>query len=344
MAGNERAALTAYRDHPDRWDDLAFLGHYAPDGRADGWVDLHAVTRYRVLIGLQYDLQPGDQALVEYLFDQEVLYHRAVPLAGLFPSLLLASYLLASFHAPRNVGRFWAAMCSNFDAHCGLDQLYLFSAGVEPTLEVASSGAVPGVPPGAVKGLLDSLGTKERPHFTDAEVASWWAKKRAEFPDTPERETLRTRIRRALDLEERDEAARLVRQWEAEEEHTLQMLRRLRHYRERLEDWAGAAAATRELLALSDREANGAYGRAVEALRLAAYERRAGRPAVAWGTLRNAMAAYPRDDQHAPDVIACAIKEATADFDALPAEDPACHEALDWVYAQRSAGFGRATQ
>ncbi|HEV8190135.1 MAG TPA: hypothetical protein VGP82_01420 [Ktedonobacterales bacterium] len=65
---------------------------------------------------------------------------------------------------------------------------------------------------------------------------------------------------------------------------------------------------------------------------------------MAWATLRDALAAYPRDDAHAPDVITRAIQEATVDFGALPAEDPACREALDWVYAQRAAGFGRATQ
>src|SRR5262249_41770270 len=153
-------ALAVYRGRPERQADLAFLGHYAADGRADGWGDLHAVARYRVLIGLQYDLQPNDQALVEYLFDQEVLYHSASPLAGLFQSLLLASYLLATYRDPRTLGRFWAAMCANFDTHCGLDQLYLLSAGVEPTLEVAYSADVPGVPPAAVERLLNYLGTR----------------------------------------------------------------------------------------------------------------------------------------------------------------------------------------
>lgn len=341
MAGDEGAALAAYRDYPEHWEDLSYLEQRAPDGQ---WSDQHAPARYRVLIGLQYDLRPGDQALVEYLFDQEVLYHRASPLAGLFQSLFLASYLLATFREPRNLGRFWDAKHANFDAYCGLDQLYLFSAGVAPTLELAYSGKVPGVPPGAVEGLLNYLGTKEDPLFSDTNVAAWWAKKRLEFPDAPERETLPTLIRRALDLEEYDEAERLAHQWEAEEAHTAPMLRRLARYRVRMEDWAGAAAATRELLTLPDKRTSDADMRALEALRLAEYERRAGRPAVAWATLRDAMAAYPRDDPHAMRILAHAIEEATADFDALPAEDPACGEALDWVYTQRSAGFGHRIQ
>src|SRR5262249_11639418 len=102
-----------------------------------------------------------------------------------------------------------------------------------------------------------------------------------------------------------DEAARLVRQWEAEEAHTPQLLRRLTHLQECLEDWAGAASTVRELLALRDDRGNDAHRRALAMIRRAEYERRAGRPAVSWVTLHDAMAAYPRG--HTPSGSSCAI-------------------------------------
>ena len=70
--------LPLYRNDKTLWQQLA----YSPstlisdgDGHGDYEVnhDTHAKARYALLIDLQYDLQAQDEALVRYLFTQEIL-------------------------------------------------------------------------------------------------------------------------------------------------------------------------------------------------------------------------------------------------------------------------------
>jgi len=50
-----------------------------------------------MLLALQYNRQPGDEALTRYLLDQEIQRHEQEPDQGLYENLDLATFLLGRF-------------------------------------------------------------------------------------------------------------------------------------------------------------------------------------------------------------------------------------------------------
>lgn len=332
MAEDARVLLEECRSNTERWQALACADGTDAEGY---WTDPQATLRYRVLLALQYDLQLSDDDLVAYLFDQEVRFHSKVPFQGLYASLDLAGYLLASFRNPQHVRRFWRATHANFDTYCGFDREYLLSAGIEPTLAFVRRREEP-----EDTDVLTALLDGETPRYTAAELEAWWTAKRTKYPTSVDLESVKTRLTHALALGERDDAAHWLRLWEASQERTPTMLHTLAYYLGQMHDWTAAAAALREYLLAIEGMYSTPWIAAASTIQLAEYERLAGCPSDAWNTIRTLVASYPEHDEASHDVLARSVPEALALADVLPADDQTCREAFDWAYHQLQRGIG----
>jgi tetratricopeptide (TPR) repeat protein len=273
---NDPALLMRYRQHPERWDDLACCDGQDAEGR---WYDEHALMRYRVLIALQYDHQAADLALVRFLMQHEVVRHEREPFQGILPALMLATYLLATYRNVTHVWNFYAAKMANFDTYCGYSSVVLVSAGIEQTL--AYIRATPHPQQSAVQQLL--IHAHGCP-WTDADLTQWWDQQHATFPPTEEAETPETMMNRAITIQNADAARYWMVQWRAQTPATPSTCYHLVHCYAALGDWETAIAMQREKLTIDSD-----YARFTNLRTLADLYRCAGNLDMAWQTVQQAQ-------------------------------------------------------
>ncbi|WP_103352638.1 hypothetical protein [Amycolatopsis sp. CA-128772] len=108
--------LGHWRDHPERWPELAA-----------------AEARQAVLRLLLRDRRDADAAFLRYLLDQEIRSHEDG--WGYDDSLGLAVLLLHECGEADDVWQLSEAKYTSFDTSSGLDAFLLFPAGVAATLE-----------------------------------------------------------------------------------------------------------------------------------------------------------------------------------------------------------------
>ncbi|MET8850272.1 hypothetical protein [Amycolatopsis sp. NPDC004625] len=122
--------LDHWRDHPERWPELAYAEARDEDGDP---ADAHHAAREAVLRLLLRDRRDTDAVFLRYLLDQEIRYHDAG--WGYDDSLGLAALLLSECGEADDVWQLSEAKYTNFDTSGGLDAFLLFPAGVAATLE-----------------------------------------------------------------------------------------------------------------------------------------------------------------------------------------------------------------
>lgn len=178
------ALLTRCRQGEVAWGEVACGDSAGDDGL---WWDPNADLRYTLLRALQYDLQPGDSALVRYLIEQETLHHRRLPLQGLHDAMPLAGYLLASFHEIEHVWLFAEAKRANFDTYMGFDRMYLVSAGIEETLAYVRKASTHALQHDVLEWLVGEDGQCV---ISEDDLASWWQSVVSLYPARWDDETL----------------------------------------------------------------------------------------------------------------------------------------------------------
>ena len=105
--------LPLYRRDKTLWQQLAYSpSMFMSDDGYDVSYDKQAKARYALLIELQYDLQAQDEALVRYLFTQDILNHQEGSIWGESDALVLNAYLLASFKNPDDIPLFYSDIYS----------------------------------------------------------------------------------------------------------------------------------------------------------------------------------------------------------------------------------------
>ncbi len=276
--------LPQLRVHPDQWARCAYQekidATYGPQ-------DAHEQARFRVLIALQYGYTDDDEALVEYLFDQELMARKSDGFQGIGEPLELASYLLSRWKRPANLWRFAAAKVANFDTYCGYDSTYLVSAGLEPTFaELASSDH-------ELKESVQSLLFDEQQNclVTAEELNEWEARMLQEFPRDPQQEPLMTWIERALYLGLHEEGQVLLDQYEATDPDAT--LSELCYLRDQLGDTDGAITLRTKMLNQETSQAK----QVILASRLAELLVKADRYEEAWQLITRFEDALRRSDQ-----------------------------------------------
>ena len=126
--------LSAIRNGQAGLDSYLFAVQTQADG---GQFDAHEAQRYRLLLALQCDRAPGDEAMLVQLLQAEIARHRMEAFQGLYPALELACVLLASYQKIESLPLFINAKRANFDTFCGLDAQYLVSAGIAQSYAAA---------------------------------------------------------------------------------------------------------------------------------------------------------------------------------------------------------------
>jgi hypothetical protein len=122
--------LGHWRDHPERWSELAYAKTLDEDGDPD---DAHLAAREAVLRLLLRDRRASDAGFLRYLLDQEIRFHKDG--WGYDESLGLAALLLNECGVAGDVWQLSEAKYTNFDTSIGLSAFLLFPAGVAATLE-----------------------------------------------------------------------------------------------------------------------------------------------------------------------------------------------------------------
>ena len=228
----ELAALRADRSY---WDFLAF----APTGDAESWKDENYRLRFRVVISLQYDLELRDGELLRYVFDQETLYVEESPYQGLTEALQVSGWLLAQQAELDDVPRFIRAKNANFDTYCGFAIEHVFSTGYDETIAWLQGRA-----------LRDSVEAEilEKCELNQTLIDQWFERQREKYPEDPERETLRTQVRRYTLLGRDQEALEALNRWENESTRTPTELSTFRYWYSQLAQRGCAMRLCREVL------------------------------------------------------------------------------------------------
>lgn len=266
--------LPVLRSNPSHWDRCAYAPFVHPEW---GKQDANSRERHRFLIALQYERQPDDEALVRYLFDQEVIARSSDDFQGIGEALRLASYLLSQWRRSGDLWRFAAAKCANFDTWCGYASQFLCAAGHAAALaEFASSDHE--LKETIRELLFDEQGSSR---FSSQEIEEWRMGLVDEFPSRPEEEPLNVEIDRAIAFGLRDEGLILLDRFEASGTET--SLSSLSSLREQLGDLKGAIRHRLALLESSQDD----WDRVSNACSLADLFLQDQRPADAWAAICN---------------------------------------------------------
>jgi len=329
-----RELLTALRQDEGRWSELACAEVPGPDGYP---VDAHERRRYGVLLVLQYHRRAEDPPLLRYLLEQEVLAHRNAPFQGFAPSLESAAFLVASLRSPEDLWLLAQAKLANFDTYCGLDTLYLFTAGVKETLSEIDRRAAQ-QPDELAKGV-QALCEDALP-LEDATIRRWWAEKQTAFPANEADEDPLRLVERAHALEAVEEGRRWLDAWEAtavpgaDRLHTLLVWRRL------LGQPREAVQAARELVSQAG---PGPWEQASTLQDLGEALIQAGEFREALFTLEAAAGRAKQTPDWTQAGLSRAILEGFLDLGlAAPPGDPVRREALDRTHALVEEGVGAA--
>jgi len=266
--------LPAFRASPHPWASCAYEHFVHPNW---GDQDAHELERYRFLLALQYECQPGDEDLVRYLFDQEVLARSNDSFQGCGDSLNVASYLLSRWKRPADFWRFATAKLANFDTYCGYDARYLCAAGIDVALaEFANTEH-------ALKEPIRSYLYDEEGNcgFTAAEMDEWEKNLIATFSKRPDEEPLSIWIDRAIVFGLLDEGRALLDQLESSGTDLDESS--LAHLREQVGDRAAALVKRRALLEAAEDD----WDRVSKALGVAELLLKEKRPDEAWSVIQS---------------------------------------------------------
>lgn len=186
------------------WNQFSYL----PMKDADGIdFDKHWISRYALIIALQYNWTSSDEELLRFIVKNEVLMHGK--LSGLYDSLHRSSYLLAKFKNPANVFLFFEAKEANFDTHCGYHIEYVFSAGIRETIDYVKASdssqkylILDRVEGEVVDGYLD-----------ETKVQQWFEENSWAYPTALEKESRQTMIDRAIIFGDVESGRKLINEW-----------------------------------------------------------------------------------------------------------------------------------
>lgn len=187
------------------WQNLAYSpSTFMSDGGDKVSHDTHAKARYALLIELQYDLQAQDEALVRYLFTQEILNSQENPEEGVSDALILNAYLLTSFENPDDIPLFYNAKYSNFDASFAIDSEFMFYALGDYT-ETFIEDNFP--------EIYDDLQGIYDPCDYNGALEEWWTHLSSDYPEQEFDEDLYTLYQRHFYLDNYELAKKYLEAW-----------------------------------------------------------------------------------------------------------------------------------
>lgn len=322
--------LHHFRSDRKAWREADFL-RYTDETDAEGeHLDLSYPVRYGVLLCLQYDLMPEDEALVRYLFKQEVRSLEASPFQGVSEALQLGGWLLARFGRPKNLWLFYRAKVANFDTLCGFDYEHLFAAGARSVRQEVAAA-----PRRRRKRLHMLLEDYEIP--TRKAIREWRVGKAACFPTDSELESRLEWISRALEFGDPDSARDLLDAWErTPDEEALPGNRTLMNLRRQMKQPEKALLSARRLVD----EAKSPWDETSALMSVVQVAAEAGHYPEAWDALRRIDLLFQENLDWKSYGLSLAAVEAALDLaDKTPKEDPHCDQAFRLAHGFLGCGF-----
>ena len=200
--------LSAIRNGQAGLDSYLFAVQTQADG---GQFDAHEAQRYRLLLALQCDRAPGDEAMLVQLLQAEIARHRMEAFQGLYPALELACVLLASYQKIESLPLFINAKRANFDTWCGLDVQYLVSAGIAQSYAAAEL-----LDEDLREAFHDLLGAvPEQCKISEQDLEKWRARQARAYPQPLVFRSLEDEIEFLLELGEQELARSKISEWRA---------------------------------------------------------------------------------------------------------------------------------
>ncbi|HAS39517.1 MAG TPA: hypothetical protein DCS93_03520 [Microscillaceae bacterium] len=266
--------LNRIRSDKTLWKELA----WEKGGSQEHYFDKNALKRTRVVLALQWDLQPNDEAFLQFLIIEIIKDRRADPFQGITETLSRAGYLLASFKNPANVWLLTQAKSANFDTHCGFDYQHLLSAGVKATFVYIVNQESPHKE--YFHEFFPDLPTCS---LSENDIAQWHQYKQADYLTAPPENDVKYWLEVALEINEISTARELIVKLEAQSDENLESLSYLKYYKERIEDYAGAVVLANKILAKTENVELYDYISLIK-LHLSNND-----PATAWQTIQQTM-------------------------------------------------------
>ena len=185
---------------------------FAAKAQANGsQFDAHEAQRYRLLLALQCDRAPSDEALLVQLLQAEIARHRMEAFQGLYPALELACALLANYQTTEHLALFINAKRANFDTWCGLDVQVLVSAGIAQSYAAADL-----LDEDLREAFHDFLGASpEQCKISEQDLEKWRARQARAYPQPLAFQSLEDEIEFLLELGEQELARSKISEWRA---------------------------------------------------------------------------------------------------------------------------------
>lgn len=236
--------LPLYRKDKTIWQQLAYSSStFMSDGGYEVSHDTHAKARYALLIELQYDLQAQDEALVRYLFTQEILNSQENPEEGVSNALILNAYLLTSFENPDDIPLFYNAKYSNFDASFAIDSEFMFYALGDYT-ETFIEDNFP--------EIYDDLQGIYDPCDYNGALEEWWTHLSSDYPEQEADEDLYTLYQRHFYLDNYELAKKYLEAWNQATPDTINKKSALKYAYIELKEYLPVIELLKEEVAASD--------------------------------------------------------------------------------------------
>lgn len=236
--------LPLYRRDKMLWQQLAYSpSTFMSDDGYDVSYDKQAKARYALLIELQYDLQAQDEALVRYLFTQDILNHQEGSIWGVSDALVLNAYLLASFKNPDDIPLFYNAKHSNFDASFVIDNEFMFYALEDKTGRFIKNN---------FPEIYDDLQELYSQYSCASALEEWWTQLSSNYPKQEADEHLYTLYQRHLYLDNYELAKKYLEAWNETTSDSVNKQNTLKHAYTELKEYLKVIELLKEELAASD--------------------------------------------------------------------------------------------
>ncbi|MGP4716458.1 hypothetical protein ACTXGL_07450 [Psychrobacter sp. T6-6] len=236
--------LPLYRRDKTLWQQLAYSpSTFMSDDGYDVSYDKQAKARYALLIELQYDLQAQDEALVRYLFTQDILNHQEGSIWGVSDALVLNAYLLASFKNPDDIPLFYNAKHSNFDASFVIDNEFMFYALEDKTGRFIKNN---------FPEIYDDLQELYSQYSCASALEEWWTQLSSNYPKQEADEHLYTLYQRHLYLDNYELAKKYLEAWNETTPDSVNKQNTLKHAYTELKEYLKVIELLKEELAASD--------------------------------------------------------------------------------------------
>ena len=326
-----QSLLTRLRQDENVWPEVAHQAIYREDGRME---DPHYLSRYGVLLCLQYDRRDEDDALLRYLLAEETKSRSNDPFQGESAALLLAVYLLACLQNIEDVWLLWQAKSANFDTYFAVDTMVLFASGIEETLDCLKASDRPEAD--EILQLLDR--DPAGPGIpTPEQREQFWQQRQHDYPADSSQEDALTLAQRAWELDQIEEGRRWLDRWQAQQSINAQTLHTLMYMRGVLGQPELALACADQLLEMAGqdfwKQASAQFDVGRYAVEAGAYEQ-------AWKMLEQIVQSIDTspDRQFLGQYIGT-LELALSIGRAAPTENPLRREALQKAHALIEQGY-----